>query len=211
MACIGICSERWLLSTTPLVSACIYDKKDEQMKYCSNCGSRVLSQVPEGDNRQRLVCEKCHTIFYSNPKTVVGVIPIWDDKILLCRRAIEPSLGKWTLPAGYLENGETLAEGAIRETEEEACASIIDLTPYAVINIPHINQVYFMFRANLAVDTYAAGAESLEVKLVLPEDIPWADLSFPSIRETLRMYCEDLRSEKFHFQMYDIVSDKKRF
>ena len=178
------------------------------MNYCSNCGSRVRSQVPEGDNRQRLVCETCHTIFYSNPKMVVGVIPMWDDKILLCRRAIEPSLGKWTLPAGYLENGETLEECAIRETEEEACARIIDLNPYAAINIPHINQVYFMFRANLAVGTYAAGEESLEVKLVLPEDIPWSDLSFPSIEETLKMYCQDLRSESFHFRMHDIVSDK---
>ncbi|MFT5701792.1 MAG: ADP-ribose pyrophosphatase YjhB (NUDIX family) [Desulforhopalus sp.] len=178
------------------------------MKYCSNCGNGVRSQVPEGDNRQRFVCENCHTIFYSNPKTVVGVIPMWDDKILLCRRAIEPSLGKWTLPAGYLENGETLAECAIRETEEEACARIIDLTPYAVISIPHINQVYFMFRANLADATYAAGGESLEVKLVLPEDIPWADLSFPSIRKTLRMYCQDLRSREFHFWLHDIVSEK---
>ncbi len=131
-----------------------------------------------------------------------------DEKIILCRRAIEPSLGKWTLPAGYLENGETLAECAIRETEEQACAKIIDLTPYAVINIPHINQAYFMFRANLAGDTYAAGAESLEVKLVLPENIPWADISFPSIQEPLKMYCQDLRSDSFHFRMHDIVSDK---
>lgn len=163
--------------------------------------------MPEGDNRQRKVCENCHTIFYSNPKTVVGVIPVWNDKILLCRRAIEPSLGKWTLPAGYLENGETLTECAIRETEEEACAKIIDLIPYVVLNIPHINQVYFMFRAKLAGDTYAAGDESLEVKLVLPEDIPWSDLSFPSIKESLRMYCEDLHSERFHFRSHDIVSD----
>ena len=179
------------------------------MKYCTECGSKVSSQIPEGDNRQRLVCDNCHTIFYHNPKTVVGVIPVWGDKILLCRRAIEPSLGKWTLPAGYLENGETLEECAIRETEEEAGARIVNLTPYTVINLPHINQVYFMFRANLAVATYAAGAESLEVKLVLPEDIPWADLAFPSIREVLVMYCQDLSSERFHFRMHDIVSHKR--
>lgn len=178
------------------------------MKYCSSCGSRVAYQVPEGDNRQRFVCENCHTIFYSNPKIVVGAIPVWENKILLCRRAIEPSLGKWTLPAGYLENGETLEECAIRETGEEACADIIGLKPYAAINIPHINQVYFMFRAHLAADIYAAGDESLEVKLVLPEDIPWADLSFPSIRQTLRMYCEDLHLEKFTFKMHDIVLEK---
>jgi ADP-ribose pyrophosphatase YjhB (NUDIX family) len=178
------------------------------MKYCSKCGSKVSTQVPEGDNKQRFVCENCHTVFYDNPKTVVGAIPLWEDKILLCRRAIEPALGKWTLPAGYLENGETLAECAIRETEEEACAQIVDLNPYAAINLPHINQVYFMFRANLATNAYAPGEESLEVKLVSPEDIPWADLSFASIREVLRMYCQDLGSKRFQFRVSDIVSHK---
>jgi ADP-ribose pyrophosphatase YjhB (NUDIX family) len=138
---------------------------------------------------------------------VVGVIPVWNDKILLCRRAIEPSLGKWTLPAGYLENGETLAECAIRETEEEACARIIDLIPYVAINIPRINQVYFMFCANLAEDSYGPGEESLEVKLVAPEEIPWSAISFPSIHKTLEMYCQDLRTKSFQFRTFDIVAE----
>lgn len=178
------------------------------MKFCSECGGAVSSQIPSGDNRPRFVCPKCDTIFYSNPKTVVGVIPIWDGKILLCQRAIEPSFGKWTLPAGYLENGETLEQCAIRETEEEACARVVDLAPYAIINIPAINQIYFMFRANLATKTYAPGEESLDVKLVLPGDIPWTELSFPSIRAVLKMYCEDLPTENFNFRMFDIVSEK---
>ncbi len=178
------------------------------MNFCSNCGSSVKTQIPVGDNRPRFVCETCNTIFYSNPKTVVGVIPLWKEKILLCRRAIEPSLGKWTLPAGYLENGETLAEGAIRETEEGACASIKDLTPYAVINLPRINQIYFMFRANLAAEKYGPGEESLETQLVDPSEIPWEDLSFPSIREVLKMYCQDLSTGRFDFRMFDIVSER---
>lgn len=177
-----------------------------EMNYCSNCGDRMSSQIPEGDNRLRFVCDKCHIVFYSNPKMVVGAIPVWDGKILICRRAIEPSLGRWTLPAGYLENGETLAECAIRETAEEAGSRIIDLKPYAVVNLTHVNQVYFMFRARLADDRYAAGAESLEVKLVLPEDIPWEEFAFASIVKVLEKYCEDLNSGRFPFHMHDIVS-----
>lgn len=176
------------------------------MKYCSSCGSRVSKLVPDGDDRLRVVCPNCETIYYHNPKMVVGAIPVWDGKILLCKRAIEPSHGKWTLPAGYLENGETLAECAIRETEEEAEAKIVDLIPYAAVSLPHIDQVYFMFRSNLADERYAAGAESLEVKLVHPNDIPWADIAFPSIKKVLRMYCQDLCSERWTFHMLDIDS-----
>ncbi|WP_163339868.1 NUDIX hydrolase [Desulfopila sp. IMCC35008] len=178
------------------------------MKYCSNCGNRVSSLVPDGDNRPRMVCLKCHTVFYHNPKMVVGAIPVWEGKILLCRRAIDPSRGKWTLPAGYLENGETLAECAIRETEEEAGATIVNLIPYAVVNLPHINQVYFMFRSNLLDGTYQAGDESLEVSLVRPDEVPWDDLAFTSIQQVLRMYCRDLSSERWTFHMHDIDSHR---
>lgn len=178
------------------------------MNYCSNCGGKVSHQVPEGDDRLRCVCGNCHSVFYHNPKMVAGAIPIWEGKILLCRRAIEPALGKWTLPAGYLENGETLIECAIRETEEEAGARIVGLEPYIVVNLPHINQIYFMFRADLAAAKYSAGSESLEVKLVLPADIPWSDLAFASIREVLKVYCHDLNSKEFPFQMIDIVAHK---
>lgn len=176
------------------------------MKYCSNCGSRVSSLVPDGDNRCRAVCPKCKEVFYQNPKMVVGAIPLWKGKILMCRRAIEPSRGKWTLPAGYLENGETLADCAMRETAEEAGARIVDLIPYAVVNLPHINQVYFMFRSNLEDGVYAAGAESLEVRLVHPDDIPWDDLAFPSIHQVLMKFSEDLCTERWTFHMHDIHS-----
>lgn len=178
------------------------------MNYCTNCGGKVSFQLPDGDNRFRFVCESCKTIFYQNPKMVVGAIPVWKDKILICRRAIEPSLGKWTLPAGYLENGETLEEGAIRETEEEAGAQIVGLTPYVVLNIPHIHQVYFMFRAQMAAPLFAPGAESLETKLILPEEIPWLDLAFTSIRKVLTMYCDDLKSKNYPFRMADIPPHK---
>ncbi len=174
------------------------------MRYCSNCGSKVLSKIPKGDDRPRFVCGNCQLIFYENPKIVVGAIPVWDDKILICRRAIHPSIGKWTLPAGYMENGETLQECAIRETQEEAGARIINLHPYAGINLAHVNQVYFMFRADLARKVYVAGAESLEVKLVTPEQIPWADLAFTSIKVVLKMYCRDLRFKDFPFRIHDI-------
>ena len=174
------------------------------MNYCTNCGSKVSCKLPEGDNRFRYVCDSCRTIFYSNPKVVVGAIPVWENKILICRRAIEPAFGKWTLPAGYLENGETLVECAVRETREEAGTQIVDLVPYTVFNIPHISQIYFIFRAEMPADVYVAGAESLEAKLVTPDEIPWSDLAFTSIREVLTMYCSDLQSKQFPFTMVDI-------
>jgi ADP-ribose pyrophosphatase YjhB (NUDIX family) len=139
---------------------------------------------------------------------VVGALPVWEDQILICRRAIEPALGKWTLPAGYLENGETLAECAIRETQEEAGARIVALKPYAVLNIPHIDQIYFMFRAEMAAGIFTPGAESLEAKLIMPEEIPWPDLAFTSIAEVLTMYCNDINSGQFDFRMVDIPPHK---
>lgn len=178
------------------------------MKYCSECGSTVTLKIPDGDNRERFACDSCQTIFYSNPKTVVGAIPEWHGRILLCKRAIEPAYGKWTLPAGYLENAETLAEGASRETKEEACATIVDLQPYRAISIPHINQIYFMFRANLAEHKFTPGSESLDVKLVLPEEIPWEDLAFRVIRKVLRDYCRDLPTHSFEFQTTDLIVGK---
>jgi len=178
------------------------------MKYCSNCGSMVTLQIPAGDNRQRFVCNSCETIYYTNPKTVVGAIARWEGKILLCRRAIEPAHGKWTLPAGYLEDGETLAEGAIRETEEEACATIVNLTPYRAVNIAHINQIYFMFLANLAQASFAPGEESLDAQLFSPEDIPWDDLAFRVIRQVLGVYCKDLKTQNFPFQVADLFPEK---
>ena len=180
------------------------------MNYCAQCGNGLSRRVPEGDNRTRYVCDSCHTIYYSNPKNVVGAIATWAGKILLCRRAIEPALGKWTLPAGYLENGETLVEGALRETREEACATLINPVPYRVINIPHIHQIYFMFLAELDGPVYAPGAESTEVQLFLPGEIPWLELSFPVIDHVLKMYCQDTVEGKFPFKISDITPNREK-
>jgi ADP-ribose pyrophosphatase YjhB (NUDIX family) len=135
---------------------------------------------------------------------VVGCIPESNNKILLCRRAIEPRFGKWTLPAGYMENGETVSECAKREAFEEALARIEDLRPYALLNLPFINQVYFIFRAQLANHDYQAGSESLEVDY-RPDDIPWSELAFPVIGEVLKLYCGDLVTGEFPFRMVDIA------
>jgi len=174
------------------------------MNYCSNCGQRLVFRIPPGDDRPRFVCNGCETIHYSNPKMVVGCIPESNGKVLLCRRAIEPRFGKWTLPAGYMENGETVSECAKREAFEEALARIEDLRPYALLNLPFINQVYFIFRAQLANHDCQAGSESLEVDLYRPDDIPWSELAFPVIGEVLKLYCKDLVKGEFPFRMVDI-------
>jgi ADP-ribose pyrophosphatase YjhB (NUDIX family) len=138
---------------------------------------------------------------------VVGCIPEWDEKILLCRRAIEPRYGKWTLPAGYLENGETVSEGAVRETFEEARAKVENLRPYALYNICYVNQVYFMFRARLADRGFRPGSESLEVKLFTEDEVPWEDIAFRVMQETLIQYFKDRPSGKFSFYIGEILSN----
>ena len=175
------------------------------MNYCPHCGAPVTSKIPEADDRPRFVCEACAVIHYQNPKMVVGTIPETGGSILLCRRAIEPARDKWTLPAGYLENGETLQEGAARETLEEAGYQVSDLVPYAIANIASINQVYIMFRCSLADSAGAPGSESLEIKLFQPPEIPWQELAFRSIREVLKLYCQDREEGKFPFHMIDIL------
>ena len=178
------------------------------MNYCSNCGEPVVFRVPQGDDRPRFVCNACETIHYRNPKMLVGCIPELNGKILLCRRAIEPRFGKWTLPAGYLENGETVSDCAKREAFEEAWARVEDLKAYALLSLPFINQVYFIFRAHLANNDYQAGSESLEVKLYGTDDIPWTQLAFLVIREVLKLYCGDLVMGKFPFHMVDIAPQR---
>ncbi len=162
------------------------------MKFCSHCGSpRIELRVPEGDNLPRFVCAACGTIHYQNPKIVVGCLPEWEGRVLLCKRAIEPRYGLWTLPAGFLENGETIVAGALRETEEEAHARVEPLDLYTVISLPQINQVYMMFRARLLDLKFGPGSESLEVKLVDEADVPWESLAFRTITRTLRNYFLD--------------------
>lgn len=175
------------------------------MKFCSECGAPVAQQIPPGDNRLRHVCTHCQVVHYENPKVVAGCIPEWQDKILLCRRAIEPRYGLWTLPAGFMENDETTLQAAARETWEEAAARVRIEALYALFNLPHINQIYVMFRGPLERLEYAAGSESLEVALYDEQDIPWDTLAFAVVRETLRLYFADRRAGKFRQHMGDIV------
>ena len=178
------------------------------MNYCSKCGQSLTYGIPPGDDRSRYCCDSCGAIHYQNPTMVVGSIPEMQDQILLCRRAIEPCYGKWTLPAGYLENGETVEAGAKRETYEEARAKVEILEPYALYNICYVNQIYLMFRARLTDCNFRAGKESLEVNLFSEEEIPWDQIAFQVIKQTLVQYFKDRPSGKFPFYIGDI--HKKR-
>jgi len=142
------------------------------MKFCSECGSKVVLRIPEGDTLPRYICPNCHAIHYQNPKVIVGCIPEWENKILLCKRAIAPHRGKWTLPAGFMENHETLIQGATRETFEEANARVEIRKLYAIYSLPHISQVYVLFRAKLLDLDFSPGIESLEVRLFEEQEIP---------------------------------------
>jgi ADP-ribose pyrophosphatase YjhB (NUDIX family) len=175
------------------------------MKYCPECGSPVELRQLEDDHRERHVCTVCGAVHYHNPKLVVGAIPEWEDgRILLCRRAIEPRHGLWTLPAGFMENGETTLEGAARETLEEANARVEIGDLYALYNIPHIDQVQLLFRAKLLDLDFSPGMESLEVKLFEASDIPWDELAFRAVRITLQDYVADRRSGNFRFRIVSL-------
>lgn len=168
------------------------------MKFCSACGtSKLEHRIPDGDTLPRFVCGECGTIHYQNPKIVVGCLPEWEGGVLLCKRAIEPRHGLWTLPAGFLENGETLMDGALRETLEEAHARVELGALYTVISLPQINQVYMMFRSRLLDLGFGPGAESLEVRLFDESEIPWESLAFRTITRTLRNYFLDRRQGAF--------------
>lgn len=167
------------------------------MKFCSQCGSAITEMIPEGDNRTRFVCGSCNTIHYQNPRIVAGCPPVWEDHVLLCRRAIEPRHGYWTLPAGFMENGETVQQAAERETLEEACAKVTDLQLYTIFDLPHINQVYMFFRAELVDKSFCAGVESLEVGLFRQADIPWSGLAFPTVGRTLEYFFADRVQQTF--------------
>ena len=174
------------------------------INYCSHCGQQVELHIPPGDDRPRPVCPDCGRIHYTNPKIVVGCVPEWDRKILLCRRAIEPQLGLWTLPAGYLEAGETIEAGARREIREEAMAELDRVEPFALFNLAFVDQIYFMFRAGLVDGRFGAGEESLEAELFEEKDIPWEEMAFTVIRETLELYLSDRQKGRFSFHMGDI-------
>ena len=175
------------------------------MKFCSQCGASVNLCIPSGDNRPRYVCAGCDTIHYQNPKIVAGCIPEWQGRVLLCRRAIRPRYGLWTLPAGFMELGESTIEAAARETLEEANAIVDELTLFGVYHLPHIDQVYIMFRGQLRDGQASPGQESLEVELFAEQDIPWEDLAFTVIDETLRSYFQYDSSEQHRVYMGDIL------
>jgi ADP-ribose pyrophosphatase YjhB (NUDIX family) len=177
------------------------------MKYCNQCGSKLAYRIPKDDDRARFICDACQTIHYQNPKMVVGCIPVWEDHILLCRRSIEPRYGKWTIPAGYLEQGETVEAGAKRELHEETGAVVKFLKPYALYNIPFISQVYLIFQGPLKDDHFFAGHESLEAMLFKKHEVPWDELAFTVVKKALRRYYKDLLEGVFPFFMDDILPD----
>ena len=160
-------------------------------RFCAACGQPIVRRVPAGDNRERDVCDACGAVHYVNPRPVVGTIPVWQDTVLLCRRAIEPRYGKWTLPAGFMEVGETTREGALRETLEEAQARVTLGPLFTMIDVPYIEQVHVFFRAELLDLGFAPGDESLEVRLFHEPEIPWQELAFRTVAQTLRLYFAD--------------------
>jgi ADP-ribose pyrophosphatase YjhB (NUDIX family) len=165
------------------------------MKFCSECAHAVTLQVPPDDTRPRYVCVHCGTIHYQNPKMVIGSIPVWETqgepRVLLCKRAIDPRCGYWTLPAGFMENGETTTDAASRETMEEAGARIELHELFTLLNVPHVHQVHMYYRATLLDLDYQAGIESLDVKLFSEAEIPWGDIAFPTVAHTLRYFFQD--------------------
>lgn len=175
------------------------------IKHCKNCGTAVVQRLPDdGDPRLRAVCPACHTVHYENPLNVVGTIPVWENKVLLCKRNIEPRKGFWTLPAGFMELRETLAGGAARETDEEAGALIEMRDLFTILNVARVGQVHFFFLADLQSPVFNPGHETQEARLFTEEDIPWEDLAFRTVRETLRCYFSDRAKGEFELHTLTI-------
>jgi ADP-ribose pyrophosphatase YjhB (NUDIX family) len=176
------------------------------IKHCRNCGAAVVYRLPDdGDTRERAVCPACDTIHYENPLNVVGTVPYLGDKVLLCKRNIEPRWGKWTLPAGFMELGETTAEGAARETDEEAGAQIEMGSLITVLSVPQVSQVHLYYLARLLSDQFDPGHETIEARLFSEEQIPWDEIAFKTVRETLLRYFEDRRKGVFAVHTMDIA------
>lgn len=175
------------------------------MKYCCYCSASLVIKIPDDDNRERYVCPDCNTIHYRNPHIVTGCLPVHEDKILLCKRSIQPRYGCWTLPGGFMELDETTLQGALRETREEANARVEVQQLYTVINLPHVNQVYMMYRSRLLDLDFSAGDESLDARLFTEEEIPWEELAFMTIRQTLEFYFRDRATGRFQLHTGDIL------
>jgi len=180
------------------------------MKFCSHCGEQVEHKIPQGDNRLRFVCTSCNLIHYQNPRIIAGCIAQYEDKVLLCKRAIEPRHGLWTLPAGFMENQETTLQAAKRETFEEANAKISNSRLFCTISIPHISQVYVMYRGDLIDGFSKPGVESLETDLYNEQQIPWDQLAFPVIVESLKLYFSDKKNSQFNIHNGEMLRDENQ-
>ena len=176
------------------------------IKHCRECGAAVAYRLPDdGDTRERAVCPACLTVHYENPLTVVGTVPVWGEQVLLCKRNIEPRRGKWTLPAGFMELGESTAQGAARETDEEAGASFEMLDLFTIMNVVRVGQIHLYYRARLLSDRFDPGHETLEARLFDEADIPWDELAFHTVRQTLERFFADRRSGHFPVHHFDIA------
>ena len=176
------------------------------IKHCKNCGTAVIYRLPDdGDTKNRAVCPACNTVHYENPLNVVGTIPVWGDKVLLCKRNIEPRKGKWTLPAGFMELDETTSEGAARETVEEAGAQFEMQSLFSVISVPKVGQVHLFYRAKLTSDQFDPGYETQEAQLFLETDIPWDEIAFRTVKVTLEQFFKDKALGQFNVHEFDIV------
>jgi len=174
------------------------------MNYCSNCAAPLVRRVPPGDSLPRWLCDACGTIHYENPKLVVGAVPEWQGRLLLCRRAIEPRYGYWTLPAGFMENDETAGDAASRETLEEAGARVELLEPFTMVSVPRVNQVHLFYRARLLDLEFKPGEESIEVALFEEHAVPWKDIAFRTVALTLKHWFADRKSGAFRFHSEDL-------
>ena len=176
-----------------------------RIQHCRVCGATAHYRVPADDNRERAVCSACSEIHYENPLNVVGTVPVWGDQVLLCRRAIEPRLGLWTLPAGFMELGESTADGALRETIEEAGATVEMQGLFSVLNVVRVGQVHLFYRARMLDSTLDPGPESLEARLFREDEVPWDELAFRTVRQTLEWFFEDRRRGTFSVHAGDIA------
>ena len=174
-------------------------------KHCKRCGAPVEYRIPPDDNRERATCTACGSVFYENPLNVVGTVPAWHDQLLLCRRAIEPRYGLWTLPAGFLELGETTEAGALRDTDEEAGARVELQGLFSVLNVVRVGQVHLFYRARLLDTAFAPGPESIEARLFAEAEVPWDELAFRTVRETIRCWFDDRRRGQFGLHCADIA------
>lgn len=179
------------------------------MNFCSDCGAPVTLLTPEDDSRPRHICTACGIVHYQNPKMVIGSLPVWEDKVLLCRRAIEPRYGLWTLPGGFMENGESTSQAAIRETWEEANANIAIDDLYSMYSLPYINQVHLLFRARLLDLNFAPGTESLEVQLFSEQEIPWNEIAFRPIKLSLEHYFLERKTDTFTLHIGELNSPSR--